>query len=59
MQKRNMKLVIILKASVLSCAFPKTHESKAPAPQTLQKTTMPSYPYSSRILQSLVEAKEL
>lgn len=35
---RNMKLVILLKASVLSCVLPKIHESKAPA-QTLQKTT--------------------
>lgn len=55
---RNMKFVILLKASVLSYVLPKIHESKAPAPQTLQKTAPPSYPYSSKILQTVFEAKE-
>lgn len=44
---RNMKLVKDI------CT--KIQESKAPAPQTLQKTTLPSYPYSSKILQTVVE----
>lgn len=39
---RNTKLVILLKASLLSYVLSKIHESKAPALQTLQKTTLPS-----------------
>lgn len=63
MQKRRMarplEIWSLLKASVLSYVLPKIHESKAPAPLVLQKTTLPSYPYSSKILQIVVEAKEL
>lgn len=53
---RHMKFVILF---VLSYMLPKIHKSKAPAPKTLQKTTPPSYPYSSKILQTMFEAKEL
>lgn len=45
---RKMKLVILLKASVLSHVLPKIHESKAPALQTLQKTTLPATLISAR-----------
>lgn len=40
----NMKLVILVKASVLSYALPKIHESKAPALQTLLEDNSPQIP---------------
>lgn len=44
----NMKLVILLKASVLSYALPKIHESKAPALQTLLEDNSPQLPLFQR-----------
>ena len=44
----NMKLVILLKASVLSYVLPKIHENKAPVLQTFLEDNSPQLPLFQR-----------